>query len=59
MTKESHAAYIGYLVLKPCPVCGNIFLGNKYAGTYEECQSCFDKVKRATAAKEEEDHDKA
>lgn len=56
MTKESHAANSGYLVLKPCPVCGNIFLGNKYAGTYEECQSCFDKVKRAIAARKEEDH---
>lgn len=39
--------------LKPCPVCGNAFLGNKYGGTYEECPACQAKLKMF---KTKEDH---
>lgn len=34
-------------VTKPCPVCGNAFLGNRYGGTTEMCPSCFSKLEAA------------
>ena len=38
--------------VKPCPVCGNVFLGNKYGGTYETCPACTSKVKISKEKKE-------
>ena len=34
-------------VTKPCPVCGNVFLGNRYAGITDVCPSCLSKLKAA------------
>lgn len=34
-------------VTKPCPVCGNVFLGNRYGGTTDVCPSCLSILKAA------------
>lgn len=41
--------------MKPCPVCGHVFSGNKYGGTTEMCPSCFSKLKAAMKKEDKAD----